>query len=110
MDAATREILLNRDVIAVNQDALGVQGRRVSRDGNREVWVKPLSGGARAVALFNRGENPETISVGWEALDYPTTLKAGVRDLWTHKDLRPVAGSYATTVPGNGVVMLRVQP
>lgn len=110
MDAATREILLNRDVIAVNQDALGVQGRRVSREGNSEVWVKPLSGGARAVVLFNRGEHPATISVDWEALGYPTTLKAGIRDLWAHKDLKPAAGRYSATVPGHGVVMLKVQP
>ena len=110
MSAATREILLNRDVIAVNQDALGVQGRRVSRDGNREVWVKPLSGGGRAVILFNRGEHPETISVGWEALGYPATLKARVRDLWTHQDLKPVTARYSATVPGHGVVMLKVQP
>jgi alpha-galactosidase len=94
----------------VNQDVLGVQGRRVSRDGNREVWVKPLSGGGRAVVLFNRGEQPETIAVGWEALGYPTTLKANIRDLWTHKDLKPVAGRYSTAVPGHGVVMLRVRP
>jgi len=110
MDAATREILLNRDVIAVNQDVLGVQGRRVSRDGNREIWVKPLSGGARAVVLFNRGAQPETISVGWDALDYPMALKASVRDLWTHKDVKPVAGRYSATVPAHGVVMVKVQP
>jgi alpha-galactosidase len=72
--------------------------------------VKPLSGGARAVVLFNRGENPETISVGWEALGYPKTLKASIRDLWTHKDLKPAAGRYSATVPGHGVVMLKVQP
>jgi len=110
MDAATKEILLNRDVIAVNQDALGTQGRRVSRDGNREIWVKPLSGGARAVVLFNRGAQPETISVSWEALGYPMALRAGIRDLWTHQDLKPVAGRYSATVPAHGVVMLKVQP
>jgi len=110
MDAATREILLNREVIAVDQDVLGVQGRRVSRDGNREVWVKPLSGGARAVLLFNRGERPETISVDWEALGYPPKMKARIRDLWTHKDLTPATGSYSAMVPGYGVAMLKVQP
>lgn len=110
MDTATREILLNREVIAVNQDVLGVQGRRISRDGNREVWVKPLSGGGRAVILFNRGENPETISVGWEELGYPAALRASIRDLWAHRDLKPVAGRYAATVPGHGLVMLKLQP
>lgn len=110
MDAATKEILLNREVIAVNQDALGIPGRRISREGNREVWVKPLSGGGRAVILFNRGESPEPISVGWEELGYPAALKASIRDLWAHRDLKPVAGRYAATVPGHGVVMLKVRP
>jgi alpha-galactosidase len=58
MDEATRSILLNREVIAVDQDRLGIQGRRVWKDGARELWVKPLAGGARAVLLFNRGTAP----------------------------------------------------
>ncbi|HEV2867224.1 MAG TPA: alpha-galactosidase, partial [Allosphingosinicella sp.] len=58
MDAATRAILLNREVIAVDQDPLGVQGRRVRDDGEQELWVKPLAGGARAVLFLNRGTAP----------------------------------------------------
>ena len=60
--------------------------------------------------LFNRGEQPETISVGWEALGYPATLKAGMRDLWAHKDLKPATGRFTATVEGHAVVMLKVQP
>ena len=74
MDAATRAILTNREVIAVDQDRLGVQGRRVWRDGGREVWVKPLAGGARAVLLLNRGEAPAEIAVDWDHLGLPPTL------------------------------------
>ncbi|MEN3747657.1 glycoside hydrolase family 27 protein [Sphingomonas sp. HF-S3] len=110
MDEATRAILLNREVIAINQDLLGIQGRRVWRDGNREVWVKPLSGGGRAVILFNRGDAPETIAVDWDALGYPPGLKARIRDLWQHRDLKPVAGRFSATVPAHGVVMVKVQP
>ena len=69
MDEATKRILLNREVIAINQDPLGVQGRRVSQDGDREVWVKPLSGGGRAVLLLNRGTQPVQIAVDWAQLD-----------------------------------------
>ncbi|MGO4779760.1 glycoside hydrolase family 27 protein, partial [Lysobacter sp. 2RAB21] len=53
MDKATGEILLNREVIAVDQDPLGVQGRRVRDDGDLEAWSKPLADGGRAVILFN---------------------------------------------------------
>ena len=108
MDDATRAILLNKEVIAVDQDPLGIQGRRVWKDGDRELWVKPLSGGGRAVLLFNRGSAPAEIAFTWEQLGYPSRLKAKLRDLWKHQDLKPVAGRYGASVPAHGVVMLRV--
>ena len=110
MDETTREILTNKEVIAVDQDALGVQGRRVWREGDREVWVKPLSGGGRAVLLFNRGQAPADISFDWGQLGYPGKLKAAVRDLWAHRDLGRRAGTFSATVEPHGVVMLKVQP
>ena len=108
MGAATSAILLNKDVIAVDQDPLGVQGHRIIKDGDREVWVKPLVQGGRAVLLFNRGTAPATIAVGWEQLGYPATLKAHIRDLWAHRDLPVSSGRYAAEVPAHGVVMLRI--
>jgi alpha-galactosidase len=110
MDETTRSILLNKEVIAVDQDRLGIQGRRVWKDGNREVWVKPLAGGARALLLFNRGTAPAEITATWEQLGYPPKLRAKVRDLWAHKDLKPVAGSFTATVEPHGVVMARIEP
>ena len=110
MDEATRRILLNREVIAINQDPLGVQGRRVSKDGDKEVWVKPLSGGGRAVLLLNRGTQPVQIAVEWAQLDYPADLRAEVRDLWQHKPLAPQRGRYAAEVPAHGVVVVKLQP
>lgn len=110
MDADTRDILLNREVIAVNQDRLGVQGRRVRDDGDLEVWSKPLADGGRAVILFNRGAEARSISVDWTELGYPATLKAKVRDLWAHKDLGRMKGRFAATAPSHGVVMVTVTP
>ena len=110
MDAATRDILTNREVIAVDQDRLGVQGRRVWRDGGREVWVKPLAGGGRAVLLLNRGEAPAEIAVDWDHLGLPPTLRAQVRDLWAHRDLGTMRNRFAATVQPHAVVMLKIQP
>lgn len=110
MDEATRSILLNKEVIAVDQDPLGIQGRRVWKDGDREVWVKPLSGGGRAVLLFNRGETPAEIAFNWAQLGYPPRLRARIRDLWAHRDLPPRASNSRATVEPHGVVMLEVQP
>jgi alpha-galactosidase len=110
MDDTTRSILLNTDVISVDQDALGVQGRRVWSDGDREVWVKPLSSGTRAVLLFNRGEQPIEIAFDWDQLGYPRGLSANVRDLWAKRSLGRRAGSMRVTVEPHGVVMLKIEP
>jgi len=109
MTPATHDILTNREVIAVDQDRLGVQGHRVWRDGNREVWVKPLAGGGRAVLLLNRGDAPVEIAANWAQLGWPTTLRARVRDLWQHRDLPRATGQVGATVAPHGVVMLRVE-
>jgi alpha-galactosidase len=111
MSASTREILTNREVIAVNQDPLGVQGDRVWKEGDLEIWARPLDGGGRAVVLFNRSDAPADITVRWSHLHYPSHLTAQVRDLWTHRDF-PRARQHFTArdVPSHGVVMVRIQP
>jgi alpha-galactosidase len=110
MSAATKETLLNPEVIAVDQDPLGKQGRVVATPGtNLEVWSKEMSGtNTRAVALFNRGTASASITVQWSQLGIPTGA-ATVRDLWSQKDLGPFTGSYtAAAVPSHTVVMLKV--
>jgi alpha-galactosidase len=107
MDSTTRSILLNKEVIAVDQDPLGVQGRRVSKQGYAEVWVKPLSGGW-AVLLFNRGETPETIRATGEQLGLDPHVRGRVRDLWAHKDVGRWKGSIESMVEPHGVAMFRI--
>jgi alpha-galactosidase len=97
-------------VIAVNQDALGMQGRRVRKDGDTEVWAKQLRDGSRAVILFNRGIDETQISVSWEELGYPAHLSVGVRDLWIKKDLGGFTSRFGAKVPSHGVVMVKVTP
>jgi alpha-galactosidase len=110
MTPEIREILTNKEVIAVNQDALGREGRRVRKDGDLEVWSKVLSDGSRAVILLNRGSSESEIGVRWEEIGYPNHTPAKVRDLWAHKDAGQFTGSYKTTVASHGVVMVRVAP
>uniref|UniRef100_UPI0035CB3446 alpha-galactosidase n=1 Tax=uncultured Sphingomonas sp. TaxID=158754 RepID=UPI0035CB3446 len=110
MSPATAAILLNRDVIAVDQDTSGAQGRRVAVSGTSEVWSKPLADGGRAVLLFNRGAAPATITAQWTALGYPARTTLAARDLWQHKDLGRVQGRYTATVAAHGVVMIRLRP
>jgi len=110
MTADTKEILLNKDVIAIDQDALGQQGRRVKKTGDLEVWSKQLQDGGRAVALLNRGSATAKISVAWTDIGYPDAVSANVQDLWTKKESSAVKGGYSAEVPSHGVVMVRVKP
>jgi alpha-galactosidase len=110
MSPEIREILTNREVIAVDQDPLGMQGRRVRKNGDSEVWAKQMKDGSRAVVLLNRGSSDAEISVAWEDLGYPAHLSAAVRDLWAKKDLGKSTGTFSAKVPSHAVVMLRVTP
>ena len=100
------EILTNREVIAVDQDKDGKQGRRIAKSGDQEVWVRPLSGGAHAIGLFNRGDAPAKITAKWS--DLGLKAHAHARDLWAHSDLKLDGTEYSVTVPAHGVVMLRI--
>ncbi|MGB7493854.1 MAG: glycoside hydrolase family 27 protein [Candidatus Acidiferrum sp.] len=110
MKPEIREILTNPEVIAVNQDKLGREGRRIAKNEVLEVWAKSLDDGTRAVVLFNRGESDANIAVTWQQLGYPDHLSAKVRDLWAHRDLGSFTGSYAANVPPHSVAMLKVAP
>jgi alpha-galactosidase len=110
MSDEIREILTNKEVIAIDQDPLGVQGRRVKKDGDLEVWSKQLNDGSRAVALLNRGPSEAEIGFHWTDIGYPEHLSASLRDLWLHKDLGSASGSFSAKVASHGVVMVTVKP
>jgi alpha-galactosidase len=110
MTPEIRDILTNREVIAVDQDALGMQGRRVRDSGANEVWMKQLSDGSRAVILFNRGSEEAPIAVAWEEIGIFPGAKAHVRDLWKKADAGILTGRYEANVAPHGVVMIRITP
>ena len=110
MDAATKSILTNREVIAVDQDALGIQGHRARKLGDAEIWVKPLAGGSQAVVLLNRGKTRSSMSVDWETIGYPGYLPVDVHDLWSGETRRRKTAPFTVDVPPTGAVMLRITP
>jgi len=90
MTAETFEILSNKEVIAVNQDPLGVQGRKIQANGEddcQQVWSGPLTGDRMVVALWNRCSKPATITASWDMIGLESTVSVSVRDLWQHKDI-----------------------
>jgi alpha-galactosidase len=134
MDAKIHDILTNPEIIAVDQDLLGAQGRRVAQEGPLEVWVKPLSDGSKAVGLFNRSDaqgftavrgvdelpcgrcaevagltTPTLVPITVYFRDIGVSETATVRDLWARKNLGTFHSSYTTQVPRHGAAMLRIQ-
>jgi alpha-galactosidase len=106
MSEATRSILLNKEVIAIDQDPLGKQASPVI-NGRRETWVKTLKDGSVAVGVVNLDSAPASTTV--KASDLP--LKGAVRsarDVWSHSDVKFANGEYTATVPAHGVLLLRV--
>lgn len=110
MSAETRNILTNREVIAIDQDPLGIEGNRIRKTGFVEVWAKKLTGNSYAVILFNRGKDEQAIAVSWHEIGLRPDAEPGVRNLWTAKNLGQVKGTFTARVPPHDVVMVRVTP
>lgn len=103
------DIITNKEVIAVNQDPLGRQGKKVRDDGDFEVWSKELHDGTRAVVLFNRSAEKADIGFTWAEIGLPQVLQFTVRDLWAKKDVGTFKEKYSAAVPSHGVVMVKVK-
>jgi alpha-galactosidase len=108
LDPFTISLLSNNEVLAVDQDASVKQAVSVSKDGTRSVYRKELEDGSIAVGLFNRGNQPDTITAHWS--DLKITAPQKVRDLWRQKDLDNATDSVSATVNPHGVVLYRLTP
>jgi alpha-galactosidase len=106
MSPTTREILLNAEIIAVNQDTAGI-AHRVLTDGYHEIWSKPLKqSGSRAVLLVNRKTTAANMTVPWSVVGLSGS--ATVRDLYAKADRGAFTDGYTVNVPGHGCAMLKV--
>src|SRR4051812_44680810 len=108
MDDATREMLTAREVIAIDQDPLGRQGRRVSRTGTSEVWARELADGAHAVLMLNRGEEETNVRALWDEIGVKGPGRAHVRDVWERSDLGERDGWYVRTLAPHACALLKV--
>jgi alpha-galactosidase len=83
VSGTTLATLMNEEVIAVNQDRLGFQGRRVRTADGMETWVRPLVGGSWAVLFLNRAESPQRLLVSPRQIPgLPRAKRYSLRDLW----------------------------
>ena len=107
MTPETLAIISNREMIAVDQDPLGVQGLRLKKDGDLQYWFKPLSDGDWAFCILNTGDAAVTVPVDWSALEVDDELSGratsfcsvnySVRDIWN-----PAAKTFTTLAKGKG--------
>ena len=111
LSKTTTDIVTNPEVIAVDQDALGLQCVKVDEATmGLQVWAKPLAGsGSLAVLLLNRTKSPAPIAVHWSELGLDPSSAVAVRDLWAQKDLGSYTASYTANVPAGDAVMLTVK-
>ena len=118
MGKETAEILTNREVIAVDQDPLGVQGYRCETRDSLETWVKPLAGGDWALCFLNRSARTKRIDHDWAGTTIVDSVSRrtlntaakeyGIRDLWAKKDVGTTRRRLVVDIPKHDVVMLRL--
>jgi alpha-galactosidase len=106
MTDTDKSLLMNKDAIAIDQDALGKQGDRLYESGDLDVWTKPLSGGRVAVGLFNRSWSTRDVSVDLAAIGFKSG--GSLRDVWKQKDLGHRSGVFTDTLPKHGAILLIV--
>jgi len=106
MSPDTRSILLNQEVIAVDQDLMGVQGHRADRAGDIEYYARPLNNGDMALVVVNRADASASLKIPWSEMHIAEGTK--VRDLWKHEDLTAKA-DQSFTIPAHGSLMFRMR-
>jgi alpha-galactosidase len=121
--SATKETiktLTNKEVIAVNQDPLGIQGFRLSDEHGVEVWAKPLVGGDWAMTFINMNDEPYKLEHDWDKhplhddlvgrrLEVENTVYR-IRDLFNHKDLGDTKKPLKSKIEVHDVLMIRLSP
>jgi alpha-galactosidase len=106
-DAATLDLLTNPEVLAVDQDPLGIQGRPAWRRDGTEAWTKALADGSTAVAVFNRGEEALEVGLAWADLGLAHVDE--VRDLWARADVESIERGLAVSLPAHGSALFLVR-
>ncbi|CAI5479684.1 unnamed protein product [Closterium sp. Yama58-4] len=109
----TMSILSNNEVIAVNQDSLGVQARKVhiSHNSSVEVWSGPLSDDRQVVALVNRGARSENVTVSWKSIGLNAVQRMYARDLWKKSTLDSAfSGEMSARVASHDVRLFVIWP
>jgi alpha-galactosidase len=107
LSTQTLRMLENRNVLAVDQDRLGIQGTEIAHDGDGQVWVKPLAGGRRAVALLNTGAHAMRITTTAAATGIKHAARYRVQNLWNGRR-SPSTGTIGALVGPHSALLYGV--
>ncbi|XP_042501584.1 alpha-galactosidase isoform X2 [Macadamia integrifolia] len=110
IDKITLELLSNEEVIAVNQDKLGVQGKKAEKDGDLEVWAGPLSFYRVAVVLWNRGSSKAQVTAYWSDIGLKPSTVVTARDLWEHSTMSSIQGKLSAEIESHACKMYILTP
>jgi len=118
MSPQTKEILTNKEVIAIDQDALGIQGLKFSVADSVEIWFKPLQNGDWAMCFLNRSTVAKKVEFDWlknavvDELSKRQTdfdkINYKIRNLWTKMEIGTTKKSLKAEVPAHDVLMFRL--
>jgi len=107
LDAFTKNLLTNDEVLDINQDPLGKQAGRIFKKDGLEIWAKDLENGSKAIGLFNRNSITESIEVTWNLLGVQGSHI--VHDVWRQEDQGVFPDSFSAFVPAHGVKLITIQ-
>ncbi len=118
MSDETKNVLTNKDVVAIDQDSLGIEALKYSDKDSLEIWCKPLTNGNWAVCFLNRSSQPKQIEFNWQNEIVNDTLSKRelnantetyhLKDLWLKKDLGNTKKPLKTNIASHDVLVLRL--
>ncbi len=109
MNNTIRDILIATELIAIDQDELGIQGTRIKNKNGLQVWQKLLSDGSIAVALLNVTNKSAHMAVSLDEIGFKKGVNSNVRDLWKRKNLRAIKDVFGTEVEAHDVVVVKIK-
>jgi len=109
MSDEVRDILTDKEVIAIDQDPLGRQGYRFMEHPGKEIWVKELSDGGWAVCFLNTGDDVLTMRINWLHLSFLSGTYE-IRDLWQKKDIGTTKNNFTADIASHDVLLFKLTP
>lgn len=106
LDDFTLNLLTNEEVLAIDQDPLGKQGRQLIKNDMYQVWVKDLEDGNKAIGIFNMTDKYQTINLKWSDLKLTGSIK--LRDIWRQKDIGTSTDNFSSVIPAHGVSFIKI--